>query len=369
MNPARFEEVLGLAAPVTWLRGAIASGRLPHAMVFVGPEGIGKNTVARLVAAALLCEEPTDPPCGACASCRRLAHGSHPDLFVIGREPRKRAASARPADDAVETDDADEDAGEEAEDSSGELSRVIAVKQIRRLCEHAAYSPREGRARIFILDPADRMNVAAQNAILKTLEEPPGRAVLILVTARAHLLLPTVRSRCLSVRFAAMHVGELAARLAARGISGTEAATRAALAGGRPGRAIELDLARVGRRRDEVLTMLEAAARGPRALAQLPELTAAIVGEGGEAELLEGLELLEALLRDAALCACDGPVEALLHADLSARIRPLGRTVGGGRASELIVGIERMRNRLRFNLNEKVVADCLVAAIAGGPVP
>src|SRR6185436_1297399 len=107
--------------------------------------------------------------------------------FVVGREPRKKgesASSAAPAP-AEDADDAEADSADE----SGELSRVISVKQIRALCEHAAFGPREGRARVFVIDPADRMNAAAQNALLKTLEEPPGSAVLILVTARAHLLL------------------------------------------------------------------------------------------------------------------------------------------------------------------------------------
>ncbi len=360
-SPSRFPEVLGHETPIAWLRGALASGRLPHAMVFVGPDGIGKRTVAGLVAAALLCERPSDPPCGECNACRRLAHGAHPDLFTVGREPRKSADASAPDD--IDGDDASDD------DGAAETKRVITVKQIRALCEHAAFGPREGRARVFIVDPADRMNVNAQNALLKTLEEPPGRAVVILVTARAHLLLPTVRSRCLSVRFAAMHVTDLAARLPAVGVPEAEAAERAALAGGRPGLAIEIDLARVLRRRNDALVMLESLARGPRALAQLPTLSAAIVGEGGEAEVLDGLEVIEALLRDAALCACDGPADALLHADLAARIRPLGRALGGVRAADLIRGIERLRNRMRFHPNEKLLADTLLAAIAGGPIP
>ena len=357
--PSRFDEVIGHERPISLVRQMLASGRLPHALVFQGPEGVGKGIVAKLLAAALLCDAPEDRPCGRCDVCVRVAHASHPDLFVVGREARK----GKPGDD-----DSDEDDGA-SQGSSGETSRVIKVDQIRNLTAHAAFAPREGRSRVFVVDPADRMNVAAQNALLKTLEEPPGSSVLVLVTSRPHLLLPTVRSRCLAVRFAAMPVPALARRLQSLEFAPEDAMQRAALAGGRAGIALGLDLASVRARREEVLRVLERLSGGPRALADLAGMAGVLSGDGEEATLLEGLELVEALLRDAALAASGAPVETLVHADLEERTAGLGERLGRSRAAALVRSVERLRNDLRFNPNEKILADCLWAAVAGGPLP
>jgi DNA polymerase-3 subunit delta' len=279
----------------------------------------------------------------------------------VGRESRKAKGQANESEAGADEPDPG--------DSGGEASRVIKVSQIRDLTIHAAYAPREGKWRVLSVDPADRMNASAQNALLKTLEEPPGRAVLILVTSRPHMLLPTVRSRCLSVRFAAMPVPDLAARLEALGFDRAEALMRAALAGGRAGAALRLKLAEVRDRREAVLATLEGLARDRGALAELGRANALLLGDGEESTLLEGLDLIEAILRDAALSASRAPASALVHADLAPRIEALGLRLGRSRAATLVRAVERLRADLRFNPNEKIMADCLWAAIAGGPVP
>ena len=348
-------EVIGQEPAIDLLQRARRSGRLPHALLLHGPEGIGKGTVARAFATALLCEEEGVDACGRCNSCLRVGHGSHPDLLVVRRLPKRIREAASMSDEPVESEE-------------GDLSPFIRVFQIRQLTEHASYAPREGRHRVFIVDPADRMNAESQNALLKTLEEPPGQSILILVCSRPHLLLTTVRSRCLSVGFAPLPASELAVRLQERGIPEEEALARAALSGGRPGRALDLDLDTLRARRDELLSFLSSLARSPLALAELPAMGSSLAGNG-EDDLLEGMELLEGLLRDAACLSAGLPRDRLLHADLGEGLAKLGRHLGIVRAGELIRAVERLRGDLRFNLNRTLIAESLLAAVAGGPLP
>jgi DNA polymerase-3 subunit delta' len=367
----RFQDILGQRPALDLLRRALREGRLPHALLFQGPEDVGKATVARTLAAALMCAQVKDgDPCGRCDACRRVGAGVHPDLLVVTRLPRK-PGGRRDAEDHEE----DEESGEAESPAAGrrggaDLKREIVVEQIRELCEHAAFAPREGSRRVFVVDPADRMNRSAQNALLKTLEEPPGRALLVLVTARPHLLLPTVRSRCLPVRFAALPVPELAEALRRRGMGAAEALSRAALAAGAPGRALTEDVDARRQMRDALLVALEKASQGPSALADLPSLVQTFAPKDDEDVFLERLDLTAALLRDAARAAIGGAAQTpLVHADQEARLRALGARLGGARLAGLLTALERVRGDLRFYVNRTLVAESLLAAVAGGPIP
>lgn len=147
-----------------------AAGRLPHALLLVGPAGLGKLTFARRLAQALLCEWPdaAGDACGQCRSCRLFQAGSHPDYSPV-----------QPAEEG----------------------KVIKIDQIRDLCAFLSYTPQYGGHKIALLEPADRLNVNAANSLLKTLEEPPGDCLLLLVTAQAARLPATVRSRCQVLSF------------------------------------------------------------------------------------------------------------------------------------------------------------------------
>lgn len=145
-----------------------------------------------------------------------------------------------------------------------------------------------------------------------------------------------------------------------------EARARAALAEGRPGRALGLDLAALAVRRDRLLTALEALAASSLAASELGEYAEQIAGED-ETELLLGLDLVQALLRDAARAASG--CGAILHADVAPRIDKLGRALGAERATELVALADRLRGDLRFNLNKTLVCETLLAAVAGGRLP
>jgi DNA polymerase-3 subunit delta' len=354
---SQFGEILGQHAPIDLLERMTATRRLPHALLFHGPEAVGKATIARHFCAVLLCVGDDGSSCGSCPSCLAFAAGGHPDLFQVKLQLKNKAtAAARTAFAAGELPDPDD------------LSKEIVVDQIRELSHLASLSPRLGARRVFLIDPADAMNTTAQNALLKTLEEPPGKAILMLIASRPHLLLPTVRSRCFSLGFAALPSAKLAGLLEQRGIDSGEAALRAALSEGRPGRALELDLTELRDRREELLTILERLVSGPGALGELAGMSAALAGRH-ERTLVQGLDLLAGLLRDALRYETDECADALIHVDLSSRLSRLGRSLGAPRAAELVGGVERCRGDLRFNVNRAYVAETLLAAVAGGPLP
>ena len=361
----RFEDILGQRRAVELLRAAIAGDRLPHALLFHGPEGVGKRTVAKGLAAMLLCNGEKDPPCGRCSACVEMARGNHPDLLFVRHLPKEKYLTDAEKKQPPMGETLSEDWGKKAAD----LSQFILVYQVRALIEHAAFAPRGGRYRIFIIDPAETMNPAAQNALLKTLEEPPGRSILILVTARPHLLLPTVRSRCFAVGFGPLRVSELVTHLTERhGLDRDAALARAALSGGSPGRALDLDLDALRGRREEIVRMLAALADRPHGLADLGGFASALAGRDLDT-LLEGLELLEGLLRDTARTAVGSDAGALLNEDLSSELTDLARRLGAARAADLVRAVERVRGHLRFNVNRTILAESLLAAVAGAPLP
>jgi len=354
----RFDEILGQPAAIEMLRGVLAKGRVPHALLLHGPDGVGKATVARAFAAALVCERGDDAACGDCASCALLASGNHPDFLLVGRLTRKEIKGKETSRLATHVSDA----------SEGELGSSILVDQVRRLNELVALRPRQGPRRVFLIDPAERMNREAQNALLKTLEEPPERSVLILVSARPHLLLPTVRSRCFSVGFSALRPADLAPLLEAHGIPRDEAHVRAGLSEGSVGQALSLDLEARRERRREVFEMLDALSSSPAAVERLPAMAASLAGKD-EPTLLDGLALLQGMLRDAARVAAGDGSGCLIHADLEDALTGLGRRLGAARAADLVSSVERLRGDLRFNANRVLIAEALLAAVAGGPLP
>lgn len=205
----------------------MARGRLGHALLFLGPRGVGRETCARGLAAGVLCERAGEPDalpfgCGACRSCARVRSGAHPDLHVVMNEA-----------DAV-------DRGLRQPDGKKKPSRAILVDQVRELSRTLRMKPYEGRARVAIVVDAHGLNLNAANALLKTLEEPSGSALLILTAPHARAVLPTITSRCQRVHFAPLKEAEVAEVLTSLGVADAE--RRARVAEGSVAQALELDV-------------------------------------------------------------------------------------------------------------------------------
>ena len=303
-----FSDVLAQERAIGALRAALRRGALHHAYLFGGPPGTGKAQAARLVAQAANCEGPSaqpDPstgsgegaearyreePCGACRSCRKIEADNHPDVHWL-REERVMAKAGR------------------WEPKGGRSpSKDIVVDQVRDLVDHRLAMKRfEGRRRFVIVDPADAMNPQAQNALLKTLEEPPDDTTLVLVAGSPDALLPTIRSRCLRVSFQPIPDALVVARLEAEGRSPAEARLAAALAGGSVGRALALDPAE--------LDTLHEAVRAAAALDPddaLGWLAFARERGGDRAQAADLCELLAVWLRDVLAAQAGGGSPALL---------------------------------------------------------
>jgi DNA polymerase-3 subunit delta' len=203
----------GQAAAVTAVATMIR-GPAPHAVLLVGPDGVGKTTLALDLAAGLLCTaEVSDRPCRACRACRLVDGGGHPDLH--------RLAPAGPGRQVV---------------IGGPDARYRGV---RDLISDLALMPAEGGARVAIVEGADRMNEDAQAALLKTLEEPPAGVTIVLCADQEDRLLPTVRSRCFRVRLGLVGTRDIEAIVADHGLADPPTAARLGrLAGGRPGLAL-----------------------------------------------------------------------------------------------------------------------------------
>ena len=194
----------GHGAVLEGLWRAAASGRLPHALLLRGAEGVGKYLAARWLAAGLLCDEGPDWPCGVCGPCKRVASDNHADVFVVDAVAAGESAITVPF---VTPRDAPA--------SSGYSGRTIL--------EFLSLRAMEGGWRVVIVRELERMNHAAQNAFLKMLEEPGRDTLLLLECSRPASLLDTVKSRVVPIAFERLADADAAAVLTASGIDGREA--------------------------------------------------------------------------------------------------------------------------------------------------
>ena len=306
----------GHPAALSAVARAVALERPAHALLVVGSGGIGKTTLALDLAAGLLCrdEDASARPCRACPGCRKVEHGNHPDLHRL------------------------------APDGAGEQIRLV---QVQRLSTDLSLLPMEGRWRVAIIEAAHRLNPDAQNALLKTLEEPVGFACIILAADDPAALLPTVVSRAARLRLGPVSVADIAALLVERGSLDVSRATAVARAsGGRPGLALSL-----AADPDAVLA-------ADRLSRQLLDLT--------HADRRRRLALVSDLLADAALLddAVRGKPQAEDAPRPASRRAPRPGIGAGGRAAPA----ERRRAAIRVLLTWREVGRDLAVVCRGGAV-
>ena len=250
------------AALAPWIARQHATLRAQrgHAWLLQGPSGLGQFELALALVRAWLCDQPTpDGACGLCPSCHGIDVHTHPDLVVLMPET-EMLARGWPLPEKAQA---------EIDDKKRKPSREIRVDAMREAIEFAQRTSGRGRGKAVLVYPAERMNAVTANALLKTLEEPPGDARFVLATDAAHLLLPTIRSRCLSHTLAWPPADEALAWLATQGLAGPQAAALLQAAGGRPAEALALAEGKDSARRWSQLA--PALARGDvAALADLP---------------------------------------------------------------------------------------------------
>lgn len=311
-----WNQILGHVQQKAELRALLRAGRLPHALLFSGPAGIGKRKIAHVLAAALLCGAG-DAPCGSCTSCQQMRLGdSHPDYYELVPEQRGKSAA------------------------------MIRIEQVRELQTEASRAPVLAQERVLVIDEADRMNEAAANSLLKTIEEPAGARTFILITSARAALLDTIISRCMPFTFGRLQTPEVAQILVGQGVPEAQAAELAALSDGSAARALELQAEQGLALRDEALAFLV-----QRQKLDLPAIwrQAAALEALPREQALAWLAALNMLLRDLLVLHEDGGSALLYHLDRREALLRLLPTYPVGLVFQLLGLVRELQRRLQTN--------------------
>lgn len=348
-----FNNLVGNQRVKETLRRMLAQGRVPGALLFTGEDGVGKKLFAVELAKALNCRAPVREveACDECSSCRRIARLAVTPATDDAEANKRINWSAHPDVGLVRA-----------------AGRFIVIPQIREIEREANFRPFEGAARVFLIEEADRLNESSSNALLKTLEEVHPTSHLILITARSASLLPTIRSRCQTIRFAPLSATEIEAYLVSQKVrGGQEARLAAQLSRGRLGRALELNLDDYRAQREAMLVVLDALAGAPPDRARLLNAAEALSDAKRKDEYEPRLDVLETLIHDVWLLSLDAAAAEIVNEDDRPRLTRLSTSVESRRAARWLSRIEEIRRQLAVNINRRVATDALFLAMATEP--
>ena len=340
----RFESIVGQEKPVRLLSNIIQKGKIPHALLFTGIEGVGKREAANVFAMACNCLAATFPnqtfsdqgidherearppsPCGVCKSCRKIISGNHPDVISI--QPEKAH---------------------------------IQIGQIRDLCHMLAMKPYEARYRVVIISDAHTLNPGAGNALLKVLEEPPDRTVLVLTAYHLHDLLPTIASRCQHIRFNPISHDALTNVLVTKeGISAREADLLATLAKGSLTGALSLVTSGWIEQRAWILRMIAKEPDGQSPLNRVTTLLAFSEKLAQEKDRLENaLEILKIWFRD--LMIYQLSPDMIVNKDLSHTLKRLSEETAMNDLLSAYEAIQSAQEKINGNANPRLTLDVMM---------
>jgi DNA polymerase III subunit delta' len=330
-----FPNIIGHGHLLDLMARAAVRGSLPPSLIFAGPEGVGKRMAAIGLAQLVNCLSPVGAdtespgPCGECSSCKRIARGVHADVLVV--EP--------------------------------EESGTIKIDQVREAIERTAYRPFEGRRRMVIIDDAHELVVQAQDALLKTLEEPPATSSFVLVTSLPGVLVTTIRSRCQILRFGRLAPADVASALMrTHGFTESDAHAAAALSDGSIGAAIDGSTDEAADARAAASRMLELAAAARESRGRLASAEA-LVGKSDRHELTRRLHAVSSILRDLGVLLSRADERNLANADLKPLLVGLQRSFDSERALRAFSAVDRALSALDRNASPKIVADWLAFQI------
>ncbi len=296
--------ITGHENAVDQLSRAVQSGRVNHAYLFTGPDGIGRRTVARTFARALVCQaDQASRPCGQCSACRRVLDGVFPDVTTLSLETQQAASERRDS-----------------------RNTVISIETIRELRSSVSLRPMESDWRVAILEDVDRVSRDAYDALLKTLEEPPSYVVLLLIATEFAALPETIRSRCRHISLEPIPRALVAETLVKHGVKSDQADLIARLTRGRIARAFDLtaDPEALEQRRTAVETSLEMIGDPLAALAEARRM-ADIYRRGQRDQVQQQIDLLVGLWRDLLLCAAGRP-DDVTNIDVIDRLAGAGQS-------------------------------------------
>jgi DNA polymerase III subunit delta' len=367
-----FSEFLGNERIVGALRGALRAGRVPHSLLFTGPRGVGKYTLARMFAQAANCEHSADDFCGQCATCLRIALLADPQqLIEQGLVERGESADAATVERVPLILQSHPDVWALVPDpvrlKSPVARPMLRVGQLRAV-QRAAYFQPMGRRRVFILDGAETMHLNVSNVFLKILEEPPGSATLILTAPSPYALLPTIVSRCLQFHFAPLPQAAVEKILKEKtDRKPAEIRLAAQLAEGSPGLAMEMDIDAAAESRKKALRILERAAQG-QGFAQLFADTSALA-KYRDSSFEDQIAVFYGLLTDLLELTSKVKEPVLRNAPLAKELESLSRSIDSAWVLRAIAGFDELYAGARRNLNRQLGLDALAASLAPGAPP
>jgi DNA polymerase-3 subunit delta' len=362
-----FREFRGNPQVVTALRGGLKTGRVPHALLFTGPRGVGKYTLAGLFAQAANCERLTDDACGECHTCQRIALLAEPQrLIEQGLAERGESADAATVERTPLILQTHPDVWAVVPDPV-RLKTPVARPMLRigqlRAVQRAAYFQPMGRRRVFIIDGAETMRWDVANVFLKILEEPPGSATLILTAPSPYSLLPTIVSRCLQFHFAPLPAAEVESILREKSNFPPSTIRMAAeLSEGSPGYALEMDAEKESQRRRDALKILDRAIRSEE-FGQLFAQTSAIAKDR-EVSFEEQLGVFYSLLTDLLELSSGIQAPQLRNGLLRKELEPVAKRVDIEWVLRAIRGLDQLAAGARRNLNRQLGLDALAAQLS-----
>ena len=346
------DNFIGNNHAVNILKRAIEQDRLPYAMIFAGPDGVGKCTLALMMAQALNCLTPQNGAvaCKQCSACRRIGayfasrhkecvkgadescgvcpvcqgrNRLHPDIRII--EPDKKT--------------------------------IISIEQIGNVIAETAFQPLEARYRVVILDPADQMRREAQNSLLKTLEEPSSRTILILIATNPYLLLETIRSRARILPFGEIPSDQIAQYLTQNeGIPASDALLVAALSGGSLGAAMEPDTAECRKIRESALEFVDLLlSRG--SFARASALAESVTKEKNKSFFEVWMKSVSAILRDIYYSGI--APERIAQSDLFSKLHAIRQKTQHSHLTRAIEAMRKLHTDMHYNVNRRLALEAL----------
>ena len=323
----RYEDIPGNSEIKNHLKNAAKTGRVSHAYLIEGPSGMGKRQLADTFAAALECERGGPQPCMECRTCRRSAGGNLPDLISVTHEK----------------------------------PQLIRVEDIRRQLVSDVLIRPDSRYKVYIIDDAEKMNEAAQNALLKTIEEPPEYAVIILLAVNRSALLPTILSRCICLEMKPVSTAEIIRFLLEKTDIGEEQAKIcAAFAQGVPGKALLLAQSEDFVNLKDAVVLLVKQIGGADA-AQMEQAIRSVRSSGMEPE--DYLDFLAVWYRDLLRFKAAQDADAIVFRNEASEICRQAERVSYHGITVILDALERAKQRLRANVNYDLTMELLLRTI------
>lgn len=311
--------ITGQEKQIDTIERALDSGTLPHAYLFCGMGGIGKRLIALKLAETLQCNSPESRPCGRCAGCRKVKEGNHPDLIELQPD-----------------------------------GKFIKIEQIRGLQKRLGLKPFEGRATICIIDGAEKMNPAAANALLKTLEEPPQDTYLILLTENIRQVISTVISRCRRLNFNPLSANDVSSILTKdKGIAEKDALAAAGMSEGSIGKAIELLECFDAKEREEIFELVI----DFKNVDDVFSISEKLTKKDGAIKLTDFIDMLKFFLRDLMVFKSGIKKERLLNIASDEIIKKGAGSFSLAALIEIFETVAKTETAIMMNVNKRLAVE------------